>query len=97
MGNSGINDVEDFVVGLLLFEFLNDSAWNVDDLDDYLIVESAQLYLLILLCGDIWFGFLGLTHIVIGFLSRSVTGCDKFEYHLFGVSLHYLVQTESFL
>lgn len=41
MRNTGIDDVKDFVVGVLFVEFLDDSTGNVDDLYDYFVVHFA--------------------------------------------------------
>ena len=73
MGNSGVDDIKNFVMSLLLVHFIDDSAWDVYDLYDDLVVESTHIDLMVLLfCGE----FLTDSSLII---------LIQFKYHLFGV------------
>ena len=51
MRNTSIDNVQNFVVGLLRIIFFDHSAWNVDDQYDYLAVQTTQIDLKVVLCG----------------------------------------------
>ena len=39
-----IYNAKDFVLGVLLVNFFNDSTWNIYDLNDYFVVKAVQIY-----------------------------------------------------